>query len=53
MKTFFIESRVTKKEYLTIQAESRQEAIKAAEKANDRFWKSDGKDSERQLISIM
>jgi len=51
MKTFYIESRVTRVEFLEIKAESRAEALKAAENAEGRYWKRTH-DEERQLVSI-
>lgn len=51
MKTYTIESRVTRIETIEIKAESRQEAIEAAEQAENRFWTTISED-ERQLTSI-
>lgn len=52
LKTFYIESRVTRIEYIEVQATDRKQALKQAEEAEARYWKTDGRKEERQLVSI-
>jgi uncharacterized protein YpmB len=51
LKTFSIESRVTRIEFANVKAATRKEAIKIAEESESLIWEVTH-DEERQLVSI-